>query len=54
MDFIYIKKKKQNNETSCNCFKWDGKEGDWEGNGGGDLTSVQCKAIQNCQIPLVQ
>jgi hypothetical protein len=37
---------KQNNETSYNCFKW-GREGVEEGDGGGNLTNVQCKAIGN-------
>jgi hypothetical protein len=32
---------KQNNATSCNCFKWDGE-------GVRNLTNVQCKAVQNC------
>jgi hypothetical protein len=37
---------KKNNETSCNCFKWaGGVEG---GDGGGNLTDVQGKAIWNC------
>jgi hypothetical protein len=33
---------KQNNETSCNCFKW-GEVGVH----GGVLTNKQCKPIQN-------
>jgi hypothetical protein len=38
---------KENNETSCNCFKLGGEE--VKGGGGGeDLTNVQCKLIRNC------
>jgi hypothetical protein len=35
------------NETFSNCFKWD-RKGVERGDGGGVLTNVQCKAIQNC------
>jgi hypothetical protein len=44
---------KQNNETSCNYFKW-GREGEIVG--GGNLTNVQCKSIWNChnEFPSVQ
>jgi hypothetical protein len=42
--FIYIYMK-QNNEISCNCFKWNREEvgvGKGEGReGGGDLTNVE-------------
>jgi hypothetical protein len=31
---------KQNDETSCNCFKWGERE--WWG----ELMNVQCKAIE--------
>jgi hypothetical protein len=37
---------KQNNENSCNCFKW-GRKGVAEAgaDGGGNLTNVQCKVF---------
>jgi hypothetical protein len=40
--------------TSCSCIKWGG-EGLKGWDGGGDLTNVQCKAIQNChsEVPLL-
>jgi hypothetical protein len=46
MSFIYIYKK--NNETSCNCFKWDGGGAGGGVDGGADLTDVLSKAILNC------
>jgi hypothetical protein len=39
---------KQNNETSCNSLKWGGKRLRVGGDGGGDLTNVQCRPIWNC------
>jgi hypothetical protein len=38
---------KSNNETSCNCFKWDRDKCQGRENGG-DLTNVQYKPIRNC------
>jgi hypothetical protein len=37
MGFIYLRE----------CFKW-GRERAGGGNGGGDVTNVQCKVIWNC------
>jgi hypothetical protein len=37
---------KYNDETFCNCFKWD-EEGLVGGDVGGNLSNLQCKPIQN-------
>jgi hypothetical protein len=39
---------KQNNETSCSCFQWSRERIVVSVMGGGKLTSMQCKPIQNC------
>jgi hypothetical protein len=43
------------NETFCNCFKWDWKRLELTGrNGEDDLTNIQYKPIWNChnEFPL--
>jgi hypothetical protein len=49
---------KWNDETSCNCFKWDGEGFVCVGgveDGGGNLTNVQYEAVWSChnESPLI-